>query len=288
MAYAQDLGSVASRPGGQPSSASAEDAAEIVSQTYSVLYGLNWALSQTGAPLPTPPIPSPLGALGPTPQTLRPQDTVTWNCTGVNVSGDASDPDSDGVPANATYNARCTYAYTGGGGSASWTWEMRNLNVQDPNNSDPYAGWRIRGQILWTVSAGGETGNLTWTINAADVVKTARGSYNLTHRSSLDVSAGGESGQLQYDFTGTWTADPGQPEGLPFAVNGTLTEEGSITLTANGESFSVPFSGNLHYSTQCGGYDSGTFTLTISTPDGTLTCRATITGCRSSSGSCTE
>ena len=46
--------------------------------------------------------------------------------------------------------------------------------------------------------------------------------------------------------------------------------------------------GNLHYSTQCGGYDSGTFTLTISTPDGTLTCRATITGCRSSSGSCTE
>ena len=144
MAYAQDLGSVASRPGGQPSSASAEDAAEIVSQTYSVLYGLNWALSQTGAPLPTPPIPSPLGALGPTPQTLRPQDTVTWNCTGVNVSGDASDPDSDGVPANATYNARCTYAYTGGGGSASWTWEMRNLNVQDPNNSDPYAGYAAK------------------------------------------------------------------------------------------------------------------------------------------------
>ena len=71
-------------------------------------------------------------------------------------------------------------------------------------------------------------------------------------------------------------------------MNGTLTEEGSITLTANGESFSVQFSGNLHYSTQCGGYDSGTFTLTISTPDGTLTCRATITGCRSSSGSCTE
>ena len=54
MAYAQDLGSVASRPGGQPSSASAEDAAEIVSQTYSVLYGLNWG-SVAHAPYSQPP-----------------------------------------------------------------------------------------------------------------------------------------------------------------------------------------------------------------------------------------
>jgi len=196
-----------------------QDVAEVLGAAETQLYRLEAPLAQAGVPVP-------VLQFGPFSGGIAPLDTATWNCDPVNVTGDASDPDRDGVPANATYNGRCTWSYSGDQGSVEGYWEYRNVNVQDPDSNDPQAGVKVKGEVEWGVTVSGQGSvTFTWTITQHDLVKQGSG-YSFHYKGTWTVDVPDETEDLvfNYDLSGTWTPDDlNEPWG-----NGTLSASGSF------------------------------------------------------------
>ena len=247
-----------------------QDVAEVLGAAETQLYRLEAPLAQAGVPVP-------VLLFGPFSGGIAPLDTATWNCDPVTVTGNASDPDRDGIPVDATYNGRCTWSYSGDQGSVEGYWEYRNVNVQDPNSNDPQAGVKVKGEVEWGITVSGEGSvTFTWTITQHDLVKQGE-KYNFAYVGEWNISASDGQYSFNYDLSGTWTPDdPNEPWG-----NGTLSASGSFNGNGpdctNGWRATVNVS-NVHYA-DCG-IDSGSATYHVTDCDGT-TCTATVewSGC---------
>ncbi len=243
---------------------------QVLSGELSRLNQLVLPLAQMGVPVPL--IPFPFSSQG-----LGPLDTWSWNCTGLQPTGDLRDGDRDGVPVDARYNGRCTY--TSGSGEA--TWEYQDLRVQDPNDSDPLAGFRVGGRIVfsWQFTANNRihTGSLSWDITELSHIRQGS-TWNLTYRFTWTLSLEGQPAYVvAYDSTGTWTPD--NPGDGPWGRTGQLTLQGSLTVReSNNPLVGINWNVNVHIAS-CG-VDSGTISVTYTDPNG-RTCSFTITvnGC---------
>jgi len=243
--------------GGSGGNATAQDVGKVLTAANEQLYRVESPLLLAGVPVPV------LG-IAPFSAGLAPQDVASWNCTGVTVTGDASDPDGDGIPANATYNGKCTWSYSGGGGSVSGYWEYRNVNVQDPNNADPKAGVKVQGTIEWGVSSSSGSFTSTWTITQHDLVRNGN-VYDFTYKGNWTLTVN-NSGAYTFDYqlSGTWTpVNANQPW-----TAGTMDATGSFSGSGpgcNGWSLNVTLSGVHDNGTKI---DGGTATFSGTDCDG--------------------
>ena len=234
-------------PGGSGGNnqASPQEVATTLQAVDAQLYKITEPLSKVGFPVPFVPL---LLSEG-----VAPLDTATWDCASVTASGNLSDADDDGIPVNATFNGRCTWSYSGGGGSASGSWEFKDLNVQDPNDHDPDAGVKASGQVIWTFSYGSDSVTWRWTLTQHDFVKGSSG-YSFTYRGSWTFQVSDGTYTEDYDLTGTWTPDASDPWGDGvLSANGRFSGNGPSCT--NGWSLDVTLK-SLHY--QGGKIVSGT------------------------------
>lgn len=255
--------------GGETPVAEPQDVAAVLGAANDQLYRLEQPLAGAGIPVP-------VLAFMPFQAGVAPLDTASWDCSPVTVSGDASDPDGDGIPANATYNGRCTWSYSGGGESIEGYWEYRNVNVQDPDNRDPEAGVKVKGEVAWGVSGTTGSASVTWTITQHDLVKQ-NGAFDFAYVGRWVVTVDGQTYDFDYDLTGSWTPDDwNDPWG-----NGTMTASGSFGGSgpdcAGGWSVTATISG-VHYA-DCG-IDGGSASYEVTDCEGN-TCTAVLTwsGC---------
>ncbi len=225
--------------GGGGGNATAQDVGKVLTAANEQLYRVESPLSLAGLPVPV---------LGLTPFSvgLIPQDTASWSCTDVTVTGDARDPDGDGIPANATYNGKCTWSYSGSGGSASGYWEYRNVNVQDPNNADPKAGVKVKGEIDWGVTS--DTGHYTstWRIDRHDLVRSGE-SYSFTYQGLWTVTIENVGTYTtDYNLKGTWAPDDRERPWYAGTMNATGSFSGTGPNCTNGWRANVTLK-NVHY-----------------------------------------
>jgi len=211
-----------------------QDVAEVLSAANSQLYRLEQPLSAL-VPVPT------LG-LAPFAVGIAPLDTADWDCSPVTVTGDASDPDNDGIPVNATYNGKCTWSYSGSGGSFAGYWEYENVNVQDPDSDDPQAGVKVKGKVEWGITSTASSVASTWTITQHDLVKQGD-DYKFDYVGNWVVTADGDTYSFNYDLSGTWTPDDMDDPWGDGTVNAEGRFGGSSSSCATGWSFSVNLSG---------------------------------------------
>ena len=192
------------------------------------------ALAQ-GMPIPVPVFLS----LSPLSEPLT-LDTHSWNCSGVVATGDLSDHDNDGIPANAKYSGNCSV--TDNGQTATW---KLNFNLKDNNDSDPFSGYVANGTITWEVVG---QAKLVWAIDNHSVIRNSSGDYNLTYKGSwayTDYTNATNDETVNYDFSGNWTPDPGNnPETWADVMSG----PGTLNISGN-------FNGSCS--------DGGTFTVTL-------------------------
>ncbi len=218
--------------------ATAQDVAGVLTAANGQLYRVESPLLSAGVPVPV------LG-IAPFSAGLAPQDVASWDCTGVTVAGDTSDPDNDGIPVNATYSGRCTWSYSGGGSSASGYWEYKNVNVQDPNSSDPSAGVKVSGTVEWGVTAGGQSTTVTWTINKHNLVKSGNG-YSFDYQGTWTVTVTGSgTSTVDYSLSGTWTPDDTRQPWAAGTMNATGSFSGNGPSCANGWNLNVTLT-NVH------------------------------------------
>ena len=168
-----------------------------------------------------------------------------WTCTGVQSSGNLSDPDRDGIPTNAHYTGHCTVSDPQSG-TVNWTLDFY---IADAANNDPRAGFRSHGSIVWEVAG---QGKLTWTITHHDVVKRTNSTvYDLTYEGSWryeDYQDGSNDGSISYDLSGTWTPDdPNAANFIDLWGSGTLALDGSVTFKDSSCTATVDLSFNLHF-----------------------------------------
>ncbi len=221
--------------GGGGGNATAQDVGKVLTAANAQLYWIESPLDSAGVPVPI------LG-IAPFSAGLAPQDVAGWNCTGVTVTDDARDADGDGIPVNATYNGRCTWSYSGSGGSVSGYWEYKNVNVQDPDDHDSKAGVMVHGAIEWGVSSSNRSYTSTWTITQHDLVRSGN-TYNFTYKGNWTLTVSSSSTfTFNYQLSGTWTPeDPNHPW-----YAGTMNATGSFSGTGpgcNGWSLGVKLSG---------------------------------------------
>ncbi len=230
------------------------------------LYAGAIAAARQNVTLPIPPflIGSPFGA----PLTL---DTFAWDCRDVTATGNLSDPDDDGIPADAHYSGYCSV--TGNGTTFKWT---LNYDLKDANSADPLSGFSASGQITW--EAVGQA-KLVWTINKHEVAKSG-GGYNLIYQGNweyTDYTDPNNNATVNYDFSGTWTPDDPNGSSLQdifnragtFDMSGSLDVNGSCTAHASFNTFNIHFnddycadSGNINVSgTDC---DGNSYTVSVS------------------------
>ncbi len=225
---------------GQTPVANPQDLAAALSAASSQLYRLERPLITL--------VPVPVLGLAPFTVGVAPLDTVTWDCSPVTVTGNASDPDRDGIPVNATYDGRCTWSYSGSE-SAKGYWEYQKVNVQDPDSNDPQAGVRVKGVIKWgaTATAAGSV-NSTWTITRHDLVRKGD-AYKFDYAGSWVVTLDRKVYTFNYDLSGTWTPDDMKH---PWD-NGTLSAEGRFSGNgpdcANGWTLDARLSG-VHFTAE--------------------------------------
>ncbi len=163
------------------------------------------------------------------------------------------DADGDGWYASATVTYDCSYS--GGGVTTTIT---GSVTEQDKNDGDPYSGTKATVKdlkIAVSDSSGTSsiTENLSW-----NLTKNAPGAYALSYDFRLDVtdpSSGNASFEVQ--GTPTYTADSGTSN--PFDA-GTFTFDGKVTFQDSDGTYELTrkSSGGVHYSSTCGGFDSGT------------------------------
>jgi len=226
-----------------------ENAYAVINASQAPLYRAFVAESQasiaTGGQFPAPPIflPAlvPLGGGASTPVAQG----FSWTCTGVQSSGDLSDPDHDGIPTNAHYTGHCTVNDPQAG---TFSWSL-DFYIADAANSDPRAGFRSHGSVVW--EAAGE-GKMTWTITHHDVVKQANSAaYDLTYEGKWqyqDYQDSSNDGSISYDLSGTWTPDnPSASSFIDLWNSGTLDVSGSVTFSGGGCTTTTNLSFNLHY-----------------------------------------
>ena len=171
-------------------------AAEPLAISSEQIYKLNQPLAMAGVPAFIIPMPLTEG--------VSSLDASDWDCSGVSISGNLGDADSDGIPINAVYDGRCTWEYPDV--SMSGYWEFDNLNIQDPSDSDPDAGIIASGGAAWSVTSSGSTLTLTWTFNKYELSKEG-GNYDFTYEGSWRVTDGTNTYTFNHDLTGTWTPD---------------------------------------------------------------------------------
>ena len=206
---------------------------------------------------------------------IAPLDTLTWNCTGVSATGNLTDTDNDGIPANATFNGSCSWSYTGSGGAATLEWEFRDVNIEDADDTDPIAGFRAKGEVAWEWTVNGESGIITWNFTRHDWVRVLNSNqWDLDYEGNITCESGGESGTLDYDLSGTWTADDiNDPWG-----SGNLDLSGGFTWTKGTCTSTLTITADVHYNDD-GAIDSGQLDFTGTDCDGdSVSCRVTWSG----------
>ncbi|WP_457630384.1 hypothetical protein [Oceanithermus sp.] len=177
---------------------------------------------------------------------VAPLDTASWNCDEVQVTGNLTDVDRDNIPVDATYNGKCTWSYTSAGGSVNGSWEFKNMEVKDPNDSDPDAGISVTGSIVYTISAS-DSGTITWTWNFDKHSFVKNGAtYNFDYEGSWEVSSDGGTFSFNYTLIGTWAPDDASDPWGDGVLNVT---SGSFSGSCDSGSWNVSFTiTNAHYS----------------------------------------
>lgn len=235
--------------GGGSNNVDIEEAYAAINASQAPLYRAFVAAGQasiaTNGQFPAPPIILPAlvplgsGANAPAAQGFD------WSCSGVQSSGDLSDPDHDGIPADAHYTGHCTVSDPQSG-TINWTLDFY---IADAANDDPLAGFRSHGSVVW--EAVGQ-GKLTWTITHHDVVKQANSAaYDLTYEGGWryeDYQDGSNDGSISYDLGGTWTpADPNAANFIDLWGSGTLALDGNVTFKDSSCTATADLSFNLHF-----------------------------------------
>ena len=213
--------------GGTEATASAKDVAKVLTAANEQLYRVESPLSLAGLPVPV---------LGLTPFSvgLIPQDTASWSCTQVTVTGDARDPDGDGIPVNATYNGKCTWSYNGSNGSITGYWEFKDLNVQDPDNGDPAAGAKVHGTIEWGLTSSDGSVTSTWEIDRHDFVKNGI-TYNFDYLGTWTITIENVGTYTtNYNLKGTWTPDDREHPWYAGTIDATGSFDGTGPNCTNG------------------------------------------------------
>ena len=210
--------------GGGGGNATAQDVGKVLTAANAQLYRVESPLSLAGLPVPV---------LGLTPFSvgLIPQDAASWSCTGVTVTGNARDPDGDGIPVDATYNGKCTWSDNGSNGSVTGYWEFNDLNIQDPDSGDPVAGVKVHGTIEWGLTSSDGSVTSTWEIDRHDFVKNGR-TYDFDYQGTWTVTIENVGTYTtDYNLKGTWTPD--DPE-HPWYVGTINVEKGYGTFKGSG------------------------------------------------------
>jgi len=218
---------------------------------------------------------------------VAPLDTLTWDCTGVSATGNLTDADNDGIPANATYNGSCSWSYTSPEVTASFEWKLRDVNIEDADETDPIAGFRAKGEVVWEWTINSESGSITWNFDPHDWVRDGD-HWNLDYEGEITWQSGGESGTLDYDLSGTWTPDDSND---PWG-SGNLELSGDFTWTEGTCTSTLEITyAEVHYNDD-GAIDSGRldFTVTEVCDDGSgdsVSCTLTWSGPGEPTVSCT-
>lgn len=177
---------------------------------------------------------------------VAPLDTASWSCSGFSETGDLTDADGDGIPVNATLNGTCDWSYSGSEGSVSGSWTFKNLNVQDPDDHDPEAGIKAKGEVDWSYTAGNETDTFRWEINQHDFIKQGD-RYSFIYNGSLTIKTSAGTYTEDYNLSGTWTPkNPQNPWGDGTLEGASGSFSGSGPNCANGWSLQVQLT-NIHY-----------------------------------------
>jgi len=231
--------------GTSTSQVTAEGTLANVAATETPLYGAfeaGWQASLgSGGSFPPPPLilPTPLG------KGAAALSTPNWNCANVTASGDLSDPDDDGIPANGRFAGTCTITKTGLG---TLSWNL-NFTVQDTNNNDPLSGLKTNGSISWELK---DKWEVKWTASEHSVQRSSL-SYKLVYKGGweyTDYIDPNQSGAMSYDLSGNWTPDN---QNINFAHvwsdGGTIQMHGKVSssgdCTANADfGFEVHFNKN--------------------------------------------
>ena len=202
--------------GGQaPKQAKPQDAATPLGVASEQLYRLSQPLALAGVPAPAMIMPFSEGVTA--------LDTANWNCDAVTASGDLTDADGDGIPVNATYDGRCTWSYSGEGGSLSSFWRFDDLNIQDPSDHDEDAGVKASGAVSWGVSGAGTNVTVNWNLERHQLFRHG-GSYDFAYKGSWTVTTDSGNFTFSYDLSGTWTPSSGDD---PWG-DGTMTASGDF------------------------------------------------------------
>ena len=162
------------------------------------------------------------------------------------------DADNDGWYANATVTYDCSYS--SGGVTSTIT---GSVTEQDKNDADPYSGTKATVKdlkIAVSDSSGTSsiTENLSW-----DLTRNAPGAYALSYDFRLDL-ADPSNGNASFEVQGTPTYTAASGTSNPFDA-GTFTLDGKVTFQDSDGTYELTRqSGGVHYSSSCGGFDSGT------------------------------
>ena len=236
-------GSGGNGSGGGSSQASAEAALNnvVVSETplYNAFVSTAYASIGTGGVFPALPVvlPSPLN------KDAAPLAVYAWDCSGVQASGDLSDPDDDGIPANGRYQGSCTVTETGTG---TFSWHL-DLSIQDVDNTDPKAGFTSSGNVSWELQG---KWKIEWSASEHSVRRNQSGGYDLTYEGGwayTDYSDSSNDGSINYNLDGTWTPDdPNASFEDVWTGPGTLAMNGKVSAS-NDCAVDANFSFNLHF-----------------------------------------
>ncbi len=256
-----------------------EKTAQVLGNAYTELQALTQPLSPVGLPVPMIPI---LQA------GVAPLSSWSWNCQQTTISGNTTDADGDGIPVDATYSGGCSFTFQpDSGGSVSGSWRFKDLRIVDPDDRDPEAGYRISGEIDWSLTVSGTTHRITWHLRHHDFEKSTPGTWTFRYQGRVDSS---ENVWMEYNLSGTWEPDdPQQVEGA-----GWLTVNSGSRIWGGGpdcsQGWSVTVSARVHQSA-AGCIDNGSMELNGKDCDG-KTCQIRITwqGCNHPSyqGQCSE
>jgi len=235
---------------------------------YKSFYATTLAATYGFPIIPVPP-PAPL-ATG-----AAPLAVYSWNCTDVQPSGDLSDPDDDGIPADGHYQGECTVTETTTG---TYSWQL-DFSMKDADNADPKAGFSSDGSITWAFKSvdGSESWQVTWTATEHSAKLNSSGSYDLVYKGSwqyTDNADPSNNTQIEYDFSGTWTPDNPNADFADIWESGSFDVSGSVTITGSSCTAEVDTASfDIHFDSN-GCADRATIHYTGSDCDGE-TCDAT-------------
>ena len=195
-----------------------------------------------------------------------------WDCSGSSASGDTSDNDGDGIPANASYIIQCSKTFEGIlGMDTKSTPDVANpiqvqrsgiLKLADKDDNNPHSGFTVDKKVTYSYDKLGQSRSASQTYKR-DWTKEGD-HYTLNDEASWSW----DDKEVKSITTGNYTPDNAT---TPFTA-GDLDSETSIENLVDGvQQNLVEVSANLHVNSQCTPpADSGSVTFSVAGVDKTV------------------